>query len=148
MKCPMCHASELVDTKTRDSIKIGGRTFVVEDLPAEECPACGEVLIGAVPLMEFDREVARYLAEHGPINGETFSFIHSAFGITYDDLAPMLGVAQSTLSRWANGKRPVDRNAWFVLASLVLEPERTRRRMAVAQKPTGAKRLTIKLKAA
>jgi hypothetical protein len=75
------------------------------------CSACGDA----------DRAVARYLAQHGPANGETFRYMRRAIGIPAKRLAELLGRTPEALSRWEHETQTIDPLAWALLGAIVLE---------------------------
>jgi DNA-binding XRE family transcriptional regulator len=77
----------------------------------------------------------------GPVNGGTLRALRKALGFTAAHLADLLSVTAETISRWENGPRRVDRSAWIVVGSMVLEsanlPTSTLARLkAIACPPT------------
>jgi transcriptional regulator with XRE-family HTH domain len=57
----------------------------------------------------------------GPATGEAFRFMRKVLGIPAIELAELLDVAPETVSRWENGKLPIERRALALLASMVLD---------------------------
>jgi DNA-binding transcriptional regulator YiaG len=100
--------------------EIGGRTFTAT-LPAEVCDKCGEKSIESKDLGRFERAVSRDLALAGGISGSAFRFMRATLGLKLVDLAALLGVDQSTLSRWESEKAPIPPAAFAVLSQLVLD---------------------------
>lgn len=146
MTCVRCRKGVLRKAAIRNTMTVGGRTFVAM-LPGEKCSACGEGCLDAKVLVGFESAVAEYLTQHGPVSGETFQFMRSAAGIRTVDLAPLLGVSAATISRWENGKRDVDRAAWLVLSDMVIDEVRgssaTTDRVAAVLKPGRAKNIRL-----
>lgn len=93
----------------------------VAELPVTVCSKCDESHMDHEVLVAFEREVARRLAERGPATGETFRFMRKAVALPAKEVAELLGTTPETVSRWENGGRAVDRNAWTTLSSLVLD---------------------------
>jgi hypothetical protein len=79
------------------------------------------VSIDCEALAAFELDVARDVAEHGPVSGETLAYMRKAMQLDAKALAKMLDVSAGTLSRWENGVRKVHFAAWFVAGDLVLE---------------------------
>ncbi|MFI5302165.1 MAG: hypothetical protein ACHREM_29080 [Polyangiales bacterium] len=67
MRCPTCHARELVHATADDSITVDGRTFTAT-LPALACPdaACAEIVYDASTIARFEAAVARAVGAGGP----------------------------------------------------------------------------------
>ncbi len=45
MKCEVCAAADRVEQRIRYSLTIDGQLLVVDNVPAEVCPNCGEVTL-------------------------------------------------------------------------------------------------------
>ncbi len=75
----------------------------------------------AQAVVRAELENAATCAMCGPINGATFRVMRDALGLRAEDLGRLLGVRPESVSRWETGRSPVDRNAWMVLGTLVLE---------------------------
>jgi hypothetical protein len=99
---------------------LGSRLYTAK-LPAGRCLACGEIAIDYRALAAFELEVARDVAQNGPVSGETLAFMRRAIQMEAKTLANLLDVSPGTLSRWENALRDVDFPAWFVTGELVLE---------------------------
>ncbi len=146
MKCPTCHQHALERFEGRRAVEVAGRHYS-SPVAALRCPGCRAILFEAGALSAFERAVAAHLACHGPVDGESFQFLRKAARLTATDLAVHLGVTPETISRWENGRRAVDRAAWLVVGSLVLDqtPHRDdlRRRLDTLAKPSRAKRVRL-----
>lgn len=148
-KCVECQGQKLVDREVRQSMEIAGRTYTGR-VPATVCAKCGARYVEAVHALRFDLGVAGHLARHGPVNGETLAFMRDAMGLQGKVLARELGVSPEHLSRWENGKKPMDRNAWLVVSDLVLDlvegkERRTtmRDRIAAIARPASSKPVRV-----
>lgn len=119
-RCAQCGGTDLRDVneavvRTFDAITVSAR------LPAQRCTKCKEVYFHGPVIERFDLEVARRLAELGAGTGRAFQFMRKTAGIRAVDLAALLGVTGETISRWERGKVPVDRAAFVLLGSIVLD---------------------------
>ena len=90
-------------------------------MPALVCPVCGEKVIDGPLLLQKEREVAAALAREGPIDGDSFRFMRTTLRLRAADLAALLDVTPETISKWENGKNPVLRTAWLVVADMAFE---------------------------
>jgi DNA-binding transcriptional regulator YiaG len=123
----------------------------VAELPVTACSKCGESYMEHDVLAGFERAVARRLAERGPATGETFRFMRKAVALPAKEVAELLRTTPETVSRWETGGRPVDRNAWTTLSSLVLDEisgghaVRERLRTLQSKPPVKAKPVRIEL---
>ena len=95
--------------------EVSGRVFTAT-VPALVCPVCGEKVIDGPLLLQKEREVAAALAREGPVDGDSFRFMRTTLRLRAADLAALLDVAPETISKWENGKNPVLRTAWLVVA--------------------------------
>lgn len=58
MKCPSCGVTELVHD-TRDlSLTVEGKTFVIQAVTGDFCPACGESILDATESHRVMQEMA------------------------------------------------------------------------------------------
>lgn len=120
MKCPNCSKSTMKPAKVSTSRIVAGRKFVA-DVDGHRCPGCRETSVSLSAMLAFETGIARSLAHHGPITGETFRFLRAAIPMPSVELARLLGVAPETITRWEKGTREVDEAAWFVVGDLLLD---------------------------
>lgn len=120
MKCVQCGSAKLRRATEKHHVVVAKIRFVSE-LSVTLCPKCDESYMDHDVLAGFERAVARRLAEKGPATGETFRFMRKAIGLAAKDIAALLSSTPETVSRWETGDRPVDRNAWTTMSSLVLD---------------------------
>jgi DNA-binding transcriptional regulator YiaG len=95
-------------------------TFVAE-VTVDACTSCGEMNVPAKTLVAFERAVTAEVARRGPVTGETFHWLRRHVGISIPELVTVLGKPPETIGAWEEGRRPLDRAAWLVLSTLVLE---------------------------
>lgn len=117
--CVSC-AGALGASRIQQTQKIGEREFVVV-VAALTCHNCAAVYLEHGSLQRAELEIGGELARHGPPSGEAFRYLRKSLEMRASSLASLLGVTPETISRWENGQRTVDRTAWIVLGSLVLE---------------------------
>ena len=118
-KCAVCQG-ELESAEVAQEVTVGPTTFQ-GSVPGRRCAACGETFTSAAQASRFDVLVARELVQSGASSGEALRFMRRARELRAADLADVLGVTPETVSRWENGKHPIDRASWAVLAALVTE---------------------------
>lgn len=118
-RCPQCGGGIGRSTKSQTSA-VDGSTFIVK-MPAYACRQCRAVFLEGRALERADLEIACVLALRGPATGETFRFLRKAVGLRAVVVATLLNVTAETISRWENGQRPVDGNAWLAVGSIALE---------------------------
>ncbi len=138
--CGKCGKGELQEVPHAIKRVLDGRTFAAE-VPATRCDACGEVLVPGPAALAFERALVAELArsEVGP---EGFRFLRHAAGLQASGLAELLDVTPGTVSRWENGKKPLERRAVALVAALALEAHGGRtptrellERLAAGRKP-------------
>ena len=117
--CPNCGA-RIVNATRELRQRFGGRDYVLR-VPSGDCRQCGTGFLDAGLIERGELEIACHLAASGSPDGAALRFMRKALGWRAVALAQALGVAPETLSRWETGQRRVDRCAWVVVGSLVLE---------------------------
>ncbi len=147
MRCEC--GKELRARVAEQKMKVGEQTFV-SDIEVLRC-ACGETQITSAELGAFEESVASHIASAGPVSKETFRFMRKAIGLPAVELAKLLDVSAETVSRWENGVREVDRAAWALVGSLVLDEVAGRtdtraRLLQIGQAPTRTVRVELMAK--
>lgn len=121
-RCAVCKAEETLTEATALHRRTQGGAVFVAELPGLTCSACGESFTGGSWLSAFEREIAKYFALHGPTTGETLKYMQRAgLGMSAQELAELISVDRTTIARWVNGERPLDRTVWALVAAMVLE---------------------------
>jgi putative zinc finger/helix-turn-helix YgiT family protein len=148
-KCPICNEGTLRPAERTLRAEVNGHVFTATVM-GQRCDKCGEGLIDGHDVERFELAVARALADAGDTSGEAFKYARKSIGLTAADLASLLGVTPESISRWENGKHPIDPTALALLALLVRDAEAGSTvlldalRARTAAKPL-AKRVTLKL---
>ena len=119
-KCGKCGWGERVPFAYFVKREIDGRTYSGE-VPATRCNNCGEVLVSGPGLGVFDNALTAQLARAGTIGPKGFRWLRGRAGLEAKGLAVLLDVSPGTVSRWENGKKPLERRAVALVASLALE---------------------------
>lgn len=139
MKCNECGGSRFKQVAHEQRFVVDGIVFRVK-MRAAACRKCDATTVAAAELGAGELTVAVWLAEHAVISGESFRFMRKALLFRANALAELLGVASESISRWENAKRGVDRSAWTLLASIVLDraagQETTMQRLEAFRTPT------------
>jgi DNA-binding transcriptional regulator YiaG len=99
---------------------VAGHEFAA-DLRAGVCTACGASYFDDVVVGQFDVLVAARLAEAGVTEPEALKFMRKVTGLQGKEFAELLAVRPETVSRWEQGRRPIDRATYAVIRQLVLE---------------------------
>jgi DNA-binding transcriptional regulator YiaG len=118
--CELCGVGERVPFGYPTKQVLDGRTYSGE-IPATECSKCGEVLINGPGGILFEHALTRTLARSGTIGREAFRWLRRYAGLKAVDLAPLLGVRAVQISRWENGKSPLERKAIALVSTLAIE---------------------------
>lgn len=121
MKCPNCQKDrKFRPASFKRTVHIAPMRFVVE-MPAQRCPSCKTFVVTEAAAQDAETEIARNLAESGPISAASFRLLRSAARLKSVELARLLDVGKETISRWESGKRRVDPLAWKILAWIAVE---------------------------
>lgn len=148
-RCVKCgaKAKRFRKAKREQRYQIGETTYYTS-VPMQECPSCGEGYVDGPALKAAELTVAAEVARRGPAAGTSFRFMRKVLGIRGNEIAELLGVRPETISRWEKGRGEVDRSAWAVLSSIVLEERDGRRtlreRLETLRRPArGAKDVRV-----
>lgn len=118
MKCEC--GSELKPGPVEWRVVVGEQTFSGE-VEGWYCTTCDKWEITTAELARLEQAAAGHIARNGPVTGQTFRFMRKAFGLPAVLVAKLLATTGETIAGWENGTAPVDRSAWMLLGSLVLE---------------------------
>lgn len=118
-RCVTCGDNSMCEGEVSLTREIGEHVFSAT-VTGLVCTTCGESIADIQAGERFDLAVAEILSETSP-TGDAFRFLRKVAGLRARDLARMLGVTGDTISRWENGKHPVDRAAFFVLGKIARE---------------------------
>ncbi len=152
-KCHECGSTKLKEQSKGLHLELDVGTFAMPDAPALVCQNCGTSSTNAKYLEAFELIVAGFLAQHGAATPNTFRFMRKAVGLGAGELAELLDVTRETVSRWENGKQPLERRALAIVGGLVLDridgkTQTADRLRALRQPPKLAKTTKIRLEEA
>jgi putative zinc finger/helix-turn-helix YgiT family protein len=102
---------------------VAGHEFAA-DLPARVCAKCGTSYFDDLVVSQFDALVAARLAEAGVMEAAALKFMRKVTGLQGKEFAELLAVRPETVSRWEQGKRPIDRATYAIIRQLVYERAR------------------------
>jgi len=71
----------------------------------------------------FERAITLELARGGEVGPEGFRWLRKAAGLKAVRLAELLDVTPMQVSRWENGRKPLERRAVALVSALALEVE-------------------------
>lgn len=117
-RCANCGADRIALQTIRRKRHVAGHLFVA-DLPARVCGACGTSYVDDPVVGQFDALVAVKLAEAGVTEPEALRFMRKVTGLQGKEFAELLAVRPETVSRWEQGKRPIDRATYAIMRQLV-----------------------------
>lgn len=120
MKCPECGNRKFRESKHTLKYVVDDIVFHVDCL-ADACTECPTKLIKSAEMGKAELLVAKWLVSNNVMSGRSFRFMRDALMFRATEVADLLGVTNESISRWENGKRPVDRSAWILLAQMVLQ---------------------------
>jgi len=119
-KCHTCGRTTLQAASYTARRDLDGRRFI-GDVPARKCTSCGELLISGPGLGAFERAITLELARSGRVGPEGFRWLRKAAGLKAVRLAELLDVTPMQVSRWENGRKPLERRAVALVSALALE---------------------------
>ena len=119
-KCPRCGKTAFEPATYAARRDLDGRRFT-GDVPARKCTSCGELLISGRGLGAFEHAITLELARGGEVGPEGFRWLRKAAGLKAVRLAELLDVTPMQVSRWENGRKPLERRAVALVSALALE---------------------------
>jgi YgiT-type zinc finger domain-containing protein len=119
-RCPKCGKTALEAATYSARRDLDGRRFTA-DVPARKCSACSEVLVSGPGLLTFERAITLDLARGGQVGPEGFRWLRRAASLKAVQLAQLLDVTPMQVSRWENGRKPLERRAVALVSALALE---------------------------
>ena len=122
-RCPNCGAARVESRMVTRKRHVAGHVFTAQ-LPSRGCATCGTSYFDDNVVEQFDALVAAKLAEAGVTEPEALKFMRKVTGLQGKEFAKLLAVRPETVSRWEQGKRPIDRATYAVIRQLVSERAR------------------------
>ena len=119
-KCPRCGKTAFEPATYAARRDLDGRRFT-GDVPARKCTSCGELLISGRGLGAFEHAITLELARGGEVGPEGFRWLRKAAALKAVRLAELLDVTPMQVSRWENGRKPLERRAVALVSALALE---------------------------
>lgn len=119
-RCPNCGAAPLESRVTTRKRHVAGHVFTAE-MACRVCTTCQTSYFDDRTVGHFDALVAARLLEAGVTEPDALRFLRKAIGLQGKEFAELLAVRPETVSRWEQGKRPIDRATYALLRQLVSE---------------------------
>lgn len=118
-KCPDC-GGKLVEAKHGHTSRIAGHTFTAT-LPVDRCETGGHWFVADRDLAAYEAAVASRLVEGNVTRPDALRFLRGVLGLKGAELADLLHLRRETISRWEQGKRPIDGTVYAVLRQMILD---------------------------
>ena len=120
-RCQRCGKGNLSRLAIEDSLEVAGHVFTTA-MPARRCgyTRCGDVLIDAKDIREFEKAVVLALARAGERSGGVVKALRTGIGMGLGRLAELLDVEAETVVKWEEGTLPVPTQAAAMLRGLVM----------------------------
>ena len=147
--CVMCNSDQMRKVRTTDETLVDGTSFSY-GIDAWACKKCDEMYFSGPDLVHIERDIAKRLLLSRAYGPQAFRRLRShAVGVESQVFAAAIGTTPETVSRWENGRMPINGAAFEVvrlLAAKALGIEYTtpmvrqtvRVRLEPARKPTKA----------
>lgn len=120
MKCPSCNQADLIETSRDHTIYVGKQPFT-RTMQVRSCANCGEYVLSGAHLEDFEQRVA-YLLSERPCTSDSLQFLRKVgLGMKATELAALLSVDPSTVSRWEKEHRAIDSALGALVSALVRE---------------------------
>ncbi|MDY0001846.1 MAG: helix-turn-helix domain-containing protein [Polyangia bacterium] len=120
MKCAQCDNGTLETGVVERTVKVGELSYTAE-VPAKVCPRCGAYRLSMDTVRRLSAKIAADLAKEGVATPEVFRYLRKRLKLSAKELATLLDVTPETVSRWENGKHPMDLRALKLLGAMVLD---------------------------
>ena len=117
--CTRCGHAEMTSLAVEDSMEVAGHSFSAT-VPARRCGSCGDILIDARDLKDFERAVVLALAASGQRSGLVLRALRKGIGLTESRAADLLDVHPEAVRAWEEGRSPVPPHAAALLRSIVV----------------------------
>lgn len=125
MKCLVCNGSMMskMENVKYDEVGLPGVTLVGVEVC--RCQQCGEYEVVIPRLADLHRALASAIIEKpGRLSGMEFRFLRKFLGFSSSDFARIIGVSESSISRWENEKKPIGAQTDRLLRLMVILGER------------------------
>ena len=94
---------------------------ILRGVDVSRCPACGHEQVHGPREPALHQALARaVVAKPGRLTGPEIRFLRKHLGLSGQDFADVMGSDPSTISRWENGKEPMNKHADRLLRLMVL----------------------------
>lgn len=128
MNCMTCGTA--METRREDVAydAAGLPDVILRGVEVSRCPGCDEREVAIPRLPALHRALARIVvAKPGRLTGPEIRFLRKYLGFSGADFAEAMGSDPSTISRWENGKEPMNKHADRLLRLMVLIGKRVQK---------------------
>jgi putative zinc finger/helix-turn-helix YgiT family protein len=116
--CPRCGAM-MVQRRSALKVPVNGEEVSVPSAVHMRCPKCDEVVLRFADARRLQADaVAVYRRKHGLLSADDIRGIRERFGLKQSELARLLRLGSTTISRWESG-RNVQTAAMEILLRLI-----------------------------
>lgn len=119
--CTRCGSQRLGTVADKYVLNVGFATPLIVHVEARGCEVCRRPVDPGAARRAAETAALRVVVFSGQANGATLRFLRRAIGLQSKALASLLKLGPGTMSRWENGVRKIDVNAWVIVACLALE---------------------------
>ena len=121
MKCFNCKGETFETVEGHEMKTVVDGIAYTATCPVFQCCLCANMLIDGDNVERFDDAVNRRLAKYMQVGPDALKRLLSAGDIKGKDAAELLDVTATTVSRWVNGRAPIPKAAFIVIAVIALE---------------------------
>lgn len=120
MKCPVCEKPIKEHLGTHHYLESGLDNVFLERVPIRDCSDCGYSEVGVPAIMALHEIICKHLVTTpGALTGKEVRFIRTNMGIAAIAFAKAMGVHKVSVSRWENGKSPINKSSAHLLKLMV-----------------------------
>lgn len=118
-RCPGCGAGDMETRQESLRVMLDGVEYTMAQA-VTACASCGESFVAGEEVKRTERALVQAVAE-GASGPQALRHLRRWLGWSGVKLGELLGVTEVTVSRWENGHRGVDGNAFALVARVALE---------------------------
>jgi len=121
MKCVECGKRMAKKLGTHHYVESGLGNVYLEQIPINVC-SCGYSEVEIPEIMSLHEMICKHLVSTAAtLRGDEIRFIRTTLGYTAEKFSMLLGVHKGSVSRWENGKSPMNRGNAYMLKLIVLD---------------------------
>lgn len=114
--CSECKGELHARRKNYKYTQCGLQNVVLKDITVYECDSCGTVQPEIVAMSELHRLIMlAILQKESLLSGEEIRFLRKVAGLTASEMARLMGVTSTQISKWENGARRISATSDRVL---------------------------------